>query len=616
MDDFGGCLGVIFAIGLVIGIIYLIIVYVVPILLAVGVAALIIFAVIGCIIGLVIAIRNYFKAIAVTVSLRKDQGAIKDQAVRSKLVPLKSNYTGLIYEQCAAKSYFFGPCFEDILQIIASAFSLNFKSAPDFDNGEHWWSRVLFFVLALCQVVCMYVIGTVFTLALSVVLLALFIVFMIVAYPIVGIVLLCETIYFKAKSISYRCPSCKEEYNIPRYTCPVCHITHIRLKPGLYGLHKRKCICGCILPLTVKQKGKIRMYNKTDNEYFFKPILFSELDSFCPKCGRQHNAGVSHPLSIALIGGASSGKTTFKVAFLHDLIEDELMKYDIDYDFPSESAENEYNLCKAYFAGKPIPATARGASEDISAFSFFLKHSKLGTDRLIQIYDMPGEAFISGDAKEGWNNYTFSEGAAFLLDPFSITSVKAQNADEISREMGICEVNINTICESLINTLNQVKVKKHGGKFTIPIALVINKVDTALLKQQCGSDAVSRLMTAMPDLFGDRYVAMDYICRCFLAENGGDNFISNLDLNFDTVHFFYSSPMGFVPKGINARFRPENVLPVMQWMLQRADKKLGSVWRQHSPIHDLTDEQKQLYRTHPEYYTEFVASKVIMPSGN
>ena len=46
----------------------------------------------------------------------------------------------------------------------------------------------------------------------------------------------------------------------------------------------------------------------------------------------------------------------------------------------------------------------------------------------------------------------------------------------------------------------------------------------------------------------------------------------------------------------------------MQWMMLRADKQLGKVWKPDLIVTDLTDEQKKLYREHPEYYDEFVLS--------
>ena len=62
----------------------------------------------------------------------------------------------------------------------------------------------------------------------------------------------------------------------------------------------------------------------------------------CPHCGNEDNAGITHPISIALIGGASAGKTTFKVAFLKDFLDEEIVNYNIDFEFPSDEYEDEF----------------------------------------------------------------------------------------------------------------------------------------------------------------------------------------------------------------------------------------------------------------------------------
>lgn len=179
--------------------------------------------------------------------------------------------------------------------------------------------------------------------------------------------------------------------------------------------------------------------------------------------------------------------------------------------------------------------------------------------------------------------------------------------------MGISAASMNELIESLIDTLRQVKTpRNHKGKYMIPIALTINKADSRLLKQQVGEDAIRKLMDAHPDVFNDYYVAMDYLCRCFLAENGCSGFIANLDANFETVHFFSSSPIGSVPKGARTPFYPINVLPIMQWLMLKTDTQLASVWKPEIPVKDLTEEQRKLYQTSKYYYDTNIADQIAM----
>lgn len=428
-------------------------------------------------------------------------------------------------------------------------------------------------------------------------------------YVLAGITLLFEKIFYLSRKISYRCPSCKEDYLIPIYACsnPACNMKHRRLRPGFYGVFKRKCVCGTKIPLTAKSSGYYWEKDiSTPNTFIKHKFKFSDMNSYCPKCGVEHNAGLSKPTSIALIGGKSAGKTTFKVAFTYQFLEEELTKNGIDFDFPDKQSDDEYENSKRYFRGQDIiPGTNRGVDYDIATFSFFLKHKKFDAARMIHVYDMPGEVFESGDAQEGWRNYRFSEGMVFLIDPYSLPMVRDLHTNEI-KAMGVCEMQMNVLVDSLVNTLQNEKVKKSKGKFKIPVALTLNKVDSPILKKMCGGEAVESLMSNLPDVFGDYFTTIDYVCRCFISRNGGMGFIANLDNNFETVHFFFSSPMGYIPQYSRTCFKPINVLPVMQWMMLKADKQLARVWKPEMPVLDVNEEQKQLYQTHPEYYEQFV----------
>ena len=605
-DSSSGLFVLLIIIGIIVAIIYL------------TILAIFVVGAIGGIVGIVISVINYIKAIREVAAERKSIGRFVSQAEKDALGFMP--YTNAVYEKSAARSYILGPVFGDIFSIIKKAILINFQHRPDFSDTDK--DNFVFSMgaklMVICKAINIYVFGTLFTIVFSLALAAIAAVCAAVVFPVAGIVLLAEKIYFTWKKISYRCPACKCEYFIPRYVCPVCDISHTSLKPGAYGIIKRRCLCGTHLPLTAKGKGATYEYDVATGKKTAHPLMLTDIRSFCPTCGMQNNAGLSHPISIALIGGASAGKTTFKVAFQHEFLTEETKEFGIDFDFPNTLSDTEYRDAEDYFSGRRIiPATKGEVMYDISTFSFFLKHKNFEIDRMVQIFDLPGERFISGEAKDGWEHYSFAEGAVFLIDPFSLSNVKLQNDNEIKNaNMGICTTDINILVESLINTLSNVKAKRgKSGKFQIPIALAINKVDSFLLNQQCGDDAVRNLMASAPDAFPDQYAAMDYACRCFLSENGGDNFIANLDNNFETVHFFYCSSIGYIPKASLTRFMPKNVLEIMQWMMLRADKKqLGSVWKPAVPVVDITDEQKRMYLTHRNYYNDFVSARIALNS--
>lgn len=612
MDGEG--LGAILGLLMIIGIIYLIVVYVIPFLLGLAAVILAIFGLIGAILGLFFAIRNFVVSVREVQNQRSQIGKFKSREIQKRVhneAP-SGNYSDFVYEECASKSYFLGPCFTDIWLIIKGAFIENFSTFPDFSRGEEWYGKIAFFVWSICQLIAQFVLGTVATAALALIMLIVSIVFTDILYIFFGIVLLIENAYLKIKSVSFRCQKCTHAYDIPVYCCPKCGINHVRLRPGRYGVFKRKCVCGSKLPLTVKAKGKYLTVDPATSQRTWTKFKIEDMRSLCPYCGNEDNAGITHPISIALIGGASAGKTTFKVAFLKDFLDEEIVKYNIDYEFPSADYESEFKRIESYYRGLPIPPTQHGTEYDIITFSFFLKHKKFGVDRLIHLYDMPGESFQRGDAQEGWHMYTFNDGAVFLIDPYSLTKIREESQNEIKgSSMGISAASMNELIEALIDTLRQVRTPMNRrGKFTIPIALTINKADSLRLKQQIGDEAIKKLMNAHPDVFHDYYMTMDYLCRCFLVDNGCSGFISNLDANFETVHFFSSSPIGSVPKGARTPFYPINVLPIMQWLMLRTDDQLASVWKPEAPVQDLSEEQRNLYQTDKSYYDTQIANLI------
>lgn len=606
-----GILEILIMIVLIIIALYLIIRYVIPVLIGLTAVILTVSSVVGGIIGLFFAIKNFVISIRKVYDKRKSLGVFKNKVICNKVYSdaPDGNYSDYVYEKCARKSYFLGSCFPDILSTIKGAFENNFDDFPDFSRGNVWYTRIAYLFWSICQLLAQFVLGTAITAALSVIMLAVSSAFMAILYILFGIVLLFENLYLKIKSVSFRCQKCTNAYDIPVYCCPGCGIKHLRLRPGRYGVFRRKCLCGAILPLTVNAWGK---YLPKGNKTWTK-FKVTDMRALCPHCGNEDNAGITHPISIALIGGASAGKTTFKVAFLKDFLDEEIVNYGIDCEFPNEDYEKEFKKIESYYRGLQIPPTPHGAKYDIITFSFFLKHKKFGVDRLVHLYDMPGEAFQNGDVQDGWQMYTFNDGAVFLIDPYSLPKVKEESEDERKgSSMGISAVSIDELVQAFIDTLRQVHTPKgKSGKFMIPVALTINKADSVLLKRQIGDDAVKKLMNKYPDVFDDYYTTIDYLCRCFLSDNGCSGFIANLDTNFETVHFFSSSPIGSVPKGTRTPFYPVNVLPVMQWLMLRTDNQLASVWKPSVPVKDLTETQKNLYITDKNYYDTEISNSII-----
>lgn len=609
MDD-GGCLGIIIVVAIVAAIVVWILSMLVTVLTYLGTIVLGFLAGAAVVVGFIVAIRNYIIAIKQVRKERAEKGTLKcTPAVRKSIQemlgkPSKLKAYGQFYEDVAERMYILGPLYSDLMDICRTAFSNNNSFRPDFSRGNSKVTHVAFCIYAVIQAISVYVLGNIFSLLVTIVLLTVMFVLTVLVCPYIFISWVCERAYYKLHKIAYRCLSCKNEFATPYYRCPYCYIIHSKLGPGWYGISKRKCICGTIMPVTTGKEGKL-----PDGS----PIYMEDLTSVCPKCRvESKNTAGTHPISIALIGAQAAGKTTFETAFLRDFVEEEAVKYGMDVDFLSAEVEQWYDQTKKFYEGTwTIEPTKPGqgiGGTDVRATSFVVAHKQLTPGRVIHIYDMPGEIFRNLDAREGLNIFTFHDGAVFILDPYTLERVKEENENDIKNSnMAFSKEKSDVIVESLISTLSNVRAKKESGRFKLPIALTINKVDTPILRKTVGIEAVEGLMKAHSDVFTDYFLTMDYVCRCYLAKHGAKNFIMRLDQNFETVQFFSSSPMGTVPTSNSVRFHPFNVMPIMQWLIRRADKGISSIWKSNKPFINF-GERKALYEEFPNYYDEYLKS--------
>lgn len=614
MEEEGcGCL-------VVLGIIYAVIQLILAVIGYIATAAI---TVIGIIIGILLlmgaikALVNLKKTIKSVTTEYRSNGTYKNSKVKSDIETAcpSGNYNSYIYEDVARHTFFFGGSFVYVGKIVKESFKSLWINRPVNSGGFRGT------IAWLTQYITFFIGGAIFNLLFSIILLVIFTVLSIITFPISWIAMMINKVMYAKRGIKTICPGiCKKKVD-PIYICPKCSIQHVWLKPGFYGIKKRTCVCGATIPLTMSGKAKYTI-SVSGGGITVQEMLLRDFTCKCPECGTIIRGNLSKPIGLALIGGKSSGKTTFKTAFLNDFLTDEVTRLGLDYDFPEtdtadKKLEKEFELCRKQYSGTiPITATNVGTTADITSFEFTVESKKL-TTRKVQLYDMAGEVFLSGQAKEGWNLYEFNDGVIFLIDPYTLKGVEFENKKETAGStMGRCDVPIDDLIAALIETLRSVNAaKSKSGKYTLPVALTINKVDTDLLKKQVGDAAVVEMMSKHAEIFKDRYITADFVCRCFLAKKEGEGFIQALDNFFENVHFFYSSPMGYVPKGKLSRFNPINIMPVMQWLITRADREgFGKVWKPTTPLVDLTKEEKRMYQNseYMQWYEDYYNSVTII----
>lgn len=473
--------------------------------------------------------------------------------------------------QPAKKSYFFGQGYKDIGDAIRLSWRKNASTAKKYYDS--FTEKGLMSFKGIFKLFCALSVvsfGTVFFALISLVMVAVVSLFFVLVYIGFSAVWLFDRLYLMRKKIFTACNECKSKFLIPTYLCPDCGAQHTNLTPGMYGILRRTCSCGCKLPTAFFNGRK-------------------KLQAICPNClqrGRTTylNDRESRPLCIPVVGGRSVGKTAYITAFAKRFIEFVAPQKGLEIEFYNQAKEDIYGEIKADFAHGSTRMTAR--PQDLSqtssvSLSFFIKHKSLQPERLVHIYDIAGEVFTNNDENEVQQQYEYCQGIVFILDPFAIPEVRFQYEELLSPEdmAGIGRADLNDVIDSFLNKLREVTGLSDSSMSTVPLAVVISKIDSAGLDQDVGRRAVEKLMKAQPQVFTDFFNTQDYLCRKFLRENGMESFLNNISLQFKNNRFFACSAIGH-SRG-KGPYRPVGVLPPMEWLIQNADPKLGQLWGEH-----------------------------------
>lgn len=471
--------------------------------------------------------------------------------------------------QPARKSYFFGKGYRDLGNTIKGAWSRNTESIKSYLENlgdlylvDHIAGKIVLAVSNVLAIIAVVIFGSAITAVITVVHVTILLVFMAVIYMGFTVIWFVDRIYLIRNKIFTSCHECKAKSLIPTYICPTCGAKHTNLTPGVYGILKRKCLCGETLPSAFFNGRK-------------------HLDAECPACGHRLMDRESRPICIPVVGGRSVGKTAFITAFSREFIEHVAPAKGFEIEFYNTKKSDIYKeITRDYMAGSTRMTQRPHNINQASAvsFSFFVKNPALSPERLVHVYDIAGEVFTDNNENEVQKQYDYCQGIVLMIDPFSIPSVRYKYEELLDTKdiAGIGKADINIIIDSFLNKLREVTGLSGSKMSSVPLAVVIGKIDSAGLEQDVGAMAVNRLMRTEPERFTDFYDTQDFLCRQFLRDNGMENFLNNVSVNFKTNRFFACSAIGHTRD--QGTYNPSGVLAPMEWLFRRADSKMGQLW--------------------------------------
>ena len=282
----------------------------------------------------------------------------------------------------------------------------------------------------------------------------------------------------KKESIEYQkntdygiCPHCKMSFERPKVKCR-CGLVLDYPVPNIYGYEVHYCNKGHEIPCTSGKRAN--------------------LTTICPFCSKQIDTREARPITISLVGGTGTGKTSLMLSAVDTMIRN-ARTVDVTVESPSSGLSKEALAAKDY-----APKTLPGETESQIVF---LRSLRL-QDREIVFNDVSGVEFQPAVDKvlfEEYYNYT--DGFIFTFDPLALKREHLREAPhEVFDSFHYMYTTIRGIGPSVMSDT--------------PFAVVATKND--LMRPKLKDDDV----------------------RQYLIDNGEENFVAVVESLFKEVMYF------------------------------------------------------------------------------
>ncbi|MFF0017389.1 hypothetical protein [Streptomyces sp. NPDC005374] len=301
------------------------------------------------------------------------------------------------------------------------------------------------------------------------------------------------------------CPSCFERVPYPAYDCPraTCRRRHADIRPGTFGLFRRRCACGERVPtLLMLMSRDARLSGHCVHEHCGKPM--------------NRDAGHMPELILPLIGGRAAGKTQLMAAMVKSL---------------ENAAENGGPAIR--LADPESSATQRVLNEVLEiqghtrptqktlprAHSFVRGSGR--AEQLVHVFDTAGERFVNREETDALRYVRAARTFVFVLDPMALDAFWSR-LDPAGPKVD----------RTLASTVDPEDVFSRSLQTVRTMGTSLDKARLAV--------AVSKrdLLTGQPALLPDRPDDSDAIRKWLCERLGLRNLVSTMDLEFGEVRFF------------------------------------------------------------------------------
>ncbi|MFI8962601.1 hypothetical protein ACIGO8_10825 [Streptomyces sp. NPDC053493] len=331
------------------------------------------------------------------------------------------------------------------------------------------------------------------------------------------------------------CPHCYLWVPYPSYACPrpECRRRHGDIRPGRYGIVRRRCACGQRMPtLLILMRRRNRLAAFCTHAHCGKPL--------------NRDAGHARETALPLVGGRAAGKTQLMAAMLMAL-ESGAVAGGTGLRLADEESAANYRVLREVLAQKGhTRATQRVLARAHSAVL-----GKGRSERLVHLFDAAGEHFAKGEDTDALRYVRAARTVVFVLDPLAVEETWRLLDDTggpggpgVDRTLASTD-RPDTVFGNASQT-----VARLGAPGDRPrLAVAVTKTDLLAGRG------------VLPDRLDDSAAARTWLCEVL----GLGNLVQAMELEFGEVRYFFTASVTDEEDAVDA-----SIPPFVAWCLERA----------------------------------------------
>lgn len=309
-----------------------------------------------------------------------------------------------------------------------------------------------------------------------------------------------------------------------------------------------------------------------------KKLSFTRL---CPNCHFElsQDVGQIDQYIIAIIGGASTGKSNYIASLIYRLQFEIGLRFDIAVEMMGEETQERWqrDFYEPLFVKKKVVQKTNRARSNLDVrsplmFRFMFNQGKRTRALTISFFDSAGEDMEDLSQSSPLNRYIcHAHGIIFLLDPLQIPLVRNQLPSRVQNVV-LPPENWRTSPERIVGGLRNLFAREYNlpptQKITVPVAFTLSKID--MLKPILDDSSALRRRGIHPGRvnLGDLQTISNEVSSN-LSEWINPAFLNNIRHNFANFGFFGVSALGEQPDANDQlqNVSPQHVEDPFLWLL-------------------------------------------------